>query len=355
MDHDPQRLEALADVGRRFGLMMAVPRSDRGKMAEAMADPLLQEKAAELRAQTGSLQAETEAIPRKLDIAEEQARAMGGWRQAEAEELRGRNPTKENVAAIAAGPRYAAVYAQLMRTQAEHELDPVRKQKLLAEANMAEQHARQFGALADLGGGLPKAVGAADENGRGGTIFMTPGQQANAARTGQFIMGKPTGAEANRLDIARTATTTHGQLQDMLSDPEVQQNLGPLMGRGFRIEQAVGQTTSPKTQEFLSEVNSFLSAQMALHQSRNFHVVEQLQHRFANEHMAPADFAAGLAGIAHWSENTLANAPRNPGIHAGGMPSIPGARSPVASPSTDGVDAEMNDVLNSLRQSRSPQ
>lgn len=159
----------------------------------------------------------------------------------------------------------------------------------------------------------PIPVNTTDENGNPTTTFVTPDQARAMAAGGPGAtplaggagIRKPlTGDAESRRVTSQAILATVPVINDMLSDPEVQQDLGPLAGRLLQGEKWVG-TMSPKMAKLYGAIHGFTMASYAAHGYRSAQDMERTMAQDLGPRFNAETLKGAIAGLAQFPQERV--------------------------------------------------
>lgn len=106
---------------------------------------------------------------------------------------------------------------------------------------------------------------------------------------------KPGATEGNRIAAAGDALEASAEIRDFMKDPNVQEQIGPLMGRYNSIKEAAG-AGNPLAKELEGKLMGYAALMPAVHSFRAVKFAEKIN-AFLTSKQTPEALLAGIAGI----------------------------------------------------------
>jgi hypothetical protein len=177
-----------------------------------------------------------------------------------------------------------------------------------------------------------------DHPGRQKYITATPGQtdMSGFTTTGATVANREAGADYSNV--------LGDEVLKALESPELQAQIGPIMGRYNSLKAAAG-AGDPIAQELVGQLRSFAALQPGIHGMRNFQMVAHME-ELLNTAQNPAALAAGLRGILAASR-TIVGKDLNGQPRSGVAPRTKPAAAPAA-PGAPAAPSPFDDALNRL-------
>lgn len=144
----------------------------------------------------------------------------------------------------------------------------------------------------------PKTKAAVSKPGAGVARVGVPDSAGKHLPPGSIVIGKkPAGAQArSRADAARAIKPLIDHVEQLLQDPEVSGNLGPLSGRWDKLEQRAG-NLSGKLRDLAGTLVSIYSLGGAMHGWRSASVAEKFASTYGDLTATPDSLLGGMKAM----------------------------------------------------------